>query len=139
MTHLDPPDTRRAVAVEDDAEMRQLIAWALGRRGWRVTAFGDGASAVDHLVRSARDGSPPQLVVTDVRLPGLTGFEVLISAKDALPDLPVVVITAFGDASTHTAARELGALAVLDKPFELADLVALAEAAVPSPPSRSQP
>jgi DNA-binding NtrC family response regulator len=63
------------------------------------------------------------LVISDIRMPGLSGLEILegLSKREDFP--PFVLITAFGDAATHAAAEQNGALALFDKPFDIDDLV----------------
>ena len=73
---------------------------------------------------TAPGGSPnaPDLVVTDVQMPGATGMRVLSHVRRAHPTVPVILITAFGSAELHAQAKRLGAATVLDKPFDLAEL-----------------
>jgi DNA-binding response OmpR family regulator len=65
---------------------------------------------------------PFALVVSDVRMPGLTAFDVLTRLQRAWTDTPVILITAFGDQTTHLRALRLGASRVFDKPFDCDDL-----------------
>ena len=65
------------------------------------------------------------LVITDVRMPGPSGVEMLEWLRGVVWSIPVIVITAFGDPVLHAEARRLGALAVLDKPFDVNELLAL--------------
>jgi DNA-binding NtrC family response regulator len=67
----------------------------------------------------ARDGRPLDLIITDVRMHGVTGLEILAGLRENDWSTPVILMTAFGDAELHAEAMRLGALAVLDKPFEL--------------------
>jgi DNA-binding response OmpR family regulator len=62
------------------------------------------------------------LIVADIRMPGLTGLDVLAILRCANCTTPVILITAFGDEATHAEGRELGAAAVFDKPFNVEDL-----------------
>ena len=64
------------------------------------------------------------LIISDIRMPGFTGMEVLeeTSRKEAFP--PMILITAFGDEKTHALADELGVAAMFDKPFDMDDLLA---------------
>jgi CheY-like chemotaxis protein len=109
---------RCVLVVEDHVEMRRLLASLLHADGYVVMEAGDGIEALTPLLGRAAD---PQidLVVTDVRMPGCTGLELLAFVRLEKPSVPVVVITAFGDVATHTQAHHLGAAAVFDKPFDL--------------------
>jgi CheY-like chemotaxis protein len=109
----------RIVLAEDDREMRELLAWALRRDGYEVVQAENGMELLDRVAASHESGMPIDLVIADVRMPGVTGLEALDWLREAGCDEPVILITAFGDASTHQDATRLGAWAVLDKPFEI--------------------
>ncbi len=123
------------LVAEDDADMRALIAADLRRDGYRVSEAADGVDLLARLRALAEraghgreDG--PDLLVTDVRMPGATGLDALTYLREIRPAIPVVVITAFGDAATHAMAHDLGACCTLDKPFALSDLRATVYAAL---------
>ena len=118
----------RVLLVEDDDALRALLAQALRRRGYAVTEMSDGASAVAHLmpwIGGRRSTPPPDAIVSDIRMPGWSGLELLTTVRDAGLRMPVILITAFGAADTHAAAARLGATLVLDKPFEVDTLCGL--------------
>jgi CheY-like chemotaxis protein len=123
----------RILVAEDQAEMRVLLRRALMRRGYEVVDAPDGP----HLVQAIVDGllAPqtlvPDLIVTDVRMPGYSGLEVLARLRREGWTTPVILITAFGDAQLHEEAKQLGAACVLNKPFAMEDLCAAVEALVP--------
>ena len=113
--------------AEDDKEMRALLAHALRRAGYEVAECCDGVELFEHLGAYFMPGKEHQkvdLVISDIRMPGITGLEILegLSQRDDFP--PFVLITAFGDAATHAEAERYGALAVFDKPFDIDELVA---------------
>lgn len=112
--------------AEDDREMRMLIATTLRRQGWDVIEASDGCDLLDCVawVMQARDDLDDGVLLSDVRMPGMGGFEALERLRHVRWPGRIVVITAFGDEETHARARELGAAVVLDKPFELDDLCA---------------
>jgi len=117
-----PKHQGRVLLAEDDPEMRQLMAWALRKDGYQVEEVGDG----DELLRSlgtvgTEEGARPDVIVSDIRMPGCTGLEVLERLRREHQTLPVVLVTAFGDRETHSHAERLGAQ-LLDKPFSLDDL-----------------
>jgi DNA-binding response OmpR family regulator len=91
----------------------------------------DGQELLLAIERLKAGSVRPAMVVSDVRMPGYSGLDLLAILRCASWTLPVVLITAFGDEDTHAEARELGAIAVLDKPFDLDDLRAVVRAAAP--------
>ncbi|MFO0611896.1 MAG: response regulator [Polyangiaceae bacterium] len=117
--------TIRVLIAEDDREVRELLRSALERDGHAVDCVRDGIELIERLSVPVilDDGFvPPDLVITDHRMPHLSGLEALSIMRRGQWTIPVIVITAFGDQRTHDDARRLGAVAVLDKPFDLADL-----------------
>lgn len=133
---LFPP---RILLAEDDAEMRALVSDDLRRAGYSVVECADGAALLRRLdsATCTQEGLGVDLVVADVFMPKSTGLEVLERLRGADPFTPYVVITAFGSAETRRAAARLGAVAVLDKPFEIKDLLLLVEDAVGSASRRA--
>jgi two-component system, response regulator, stage 0 sporulation protein F len=109
---------RHVLLVEDHLEMRRLLASLLRSDGHQVIEASDGLKALGPLL--GRRGDPEvDLLVTDLRMPGCTGLELLAFVRLERPETPVVLITAFADAATHAEAARLGAAAVFDKPFDL--------------------
>ena len=110
----------RILLAEDDREMRELLAWILWRAGFAVETCTDGISLLERLEALAEKGrfDPFYLVISDIRMPGVTGMEILeyLQSHPQLP--PLLLITAFGDQQTHQEANRCGA-AILDKPFDL--------------------
>lgn len=111
--------------------MREMLAEALRQEGYDVT---ECTNAIPWLLfcvhHSGQDAHDPadgfDVVVSDIRMPRMTGLDVLriirdIHCAEACP--PTIFITAFGDEETHQRAQALGAAAVLDKPFQIKDLV----------------
>jgi len=113
--------------IEDDAEMRRLIARTLERAGHAVVAARTGSEAVDWLGLSVFDGSienAPALIVSDIRLPDFSGLDLLEVLMGAREYVPTILITGFPSPETLLEAHELGAARVLEKPFELETLCA---------------
>lgn len=111
----------RILLAEDDDEMRLLLADCLRRKGYHVTECPNGLHLVEHLTGLVTRGERPDfdLIISDIRMPWISGLQVFkgLKAKHALP--PVILITAFGDDETHAQARKLGVAAIYDKPFDL--------------------
>jgi DNA-binding NtrC family response regulator len=111
--------------AEDDREMRRLLVATLLKAGCEVIEAGSGVQlweAVCSIDVRADDQVVIDLIVSDVRMPGKSGLEVLRALRRTSNLTPVVLITGFGDAETHAEAAQLGALAVFNKPFDMADL-----------------
>jgi DNA-binding response OmpR family regulator len=113
----------RILLAEDDREMRHLLATLLRKDGYEVIESADGKVLLENLRSSrARGGDRYDLVITDIRMPGVTGLQVLAELREFDTTTPVVLITSFGDSETHETANRLGADAVFDKPFNVNDL-----------------
>jgi len=129
--NLLPP---RILLAEDDAEMRALVSEDLRRAGYGVIECADGAVLLDKIDSAKRTQEAGfDLVVADVRMPEMTGIQVLERMRAVDPFTPYIVVTAFGSEEVRTAAIRLGAVAVLDKPFEIGALLRLVEDAIGAP------
>ena len=108
-----------AILVVDDKEMlRDSVGATLQRAGFTILAACDGKSALEMVSRRR-----PDAVVTDLRMPGMTGVELLENIREFDEDLPVIVMTAFGAVDTAVRAMKAGAFDYLSKPFEGDELV----------------
>ncbi len=112
----------RIVLAEDDAELRSLMAEVLRSAGYDVIEVCDGVSLRGRLTYSQMNHSEQSdidLIVSDIRMPGLNGLDALadVGGPAALP--PIILITAFGDQQTFLRASRLGAAAFFDKPVDL--------------------
>lgn len=115
-------DKATILVVDDDEDLRQAIAFDLTRRGYAVLTAADGLEALD-VIRSR----PIELVLSDIRMPGMDGVELLRQVKAMNHELPVVIfITGFADLSLEQA-YDLGADAVLPKPFDRAEFFRIIE------------
>jgi DNA-binding NtrC family response regulator len=126
----EPPRTPRIVLAEDDAELRRLLATKLRKRGYEVVDMGTGERLAQYLIVEGRLADT-DLIVSDIRMPGLSGMDMLayLGIRGEFP--PVVLITGFGDWRVHEEAMKLGALTVFDKPLDLDDLVTWITDAIP--------
>jgi len=118
------PAAARVLLAEDDREMRELLATLLRRDGYDVLEAHSGFNMLEEIgVLLQRGETPPvDLIVSDQRMPGFLGLEVLSGIRDAGWNIPFILITGFGDRETHQEAERLGATAVLDKPFDVDEL-----------------
>lgn len=122
-----PARQRRILLVEDDAELRALLRYALQRDGHEVW---DVAGASELLALDEDQVAGLDVIVTDIRMPGVSGLDLLGALRAMGCATPVVVMTAFGDASERSRALRMGAFAFLDKPFEVEVLSELVHAAI---------
>ncbi len=109
---------RRILLAEDDESMRGFIARALGRAGYDVIAFANGADAFERLKEE-----PFTLLLTDIVMPIMDGIELARRASDLDPELKIMFITGFAAVTLNTEAGALKDTRVLSKPFHLRDLV----------------
>jgi two-component system, NtrC family, response regulator AtoC len=103
--------------IEDEAKMRRLLELNLGDDGFKTLSVGDAETALKLLA-----SEPVHLVLTDLKLPGMSGLEFLHAAKQQNPALPIVVMTAFGSVETAVEAMKAGASDYVLKPFSLAEM-----------------
>src|SRR6202051_4706731 len=106
------------LVVEDEAKMRRLLELQRGEEGFVVHSAADAETGLQLLVREK-----PDLVVTDLRLPGMGGLEFLQAVKRANGALPVVVMTAYGTVESAVEAMKVGASNYVTKPFSFDELV----------------
>jgi two-component system response regulator (stage 0 sporulation protein F) len=121
----------RVLVVDDDSEMRALLADVLGDEGYAVEGVANGAEA---LIRLRTESFAA--IVLDKNMPGLSGLDLLPGLRTICPDTPVIMITAFGDVATYMDAIEKGAFEYVFKPFRMEELLRVLRRALPS---RSQP
>ena len=140
---LPAPAPTRVLLVENDAQLRELFGLGLTRAGYDVVYAADGKEVLDHLESSfAAEGHFGRfdVVVSDIRMPGFSGFHLLVALRNWSPELPVILMTAFADEGTRRDARRLGAVAVLSKPFQLHALAsAVEQAKIRSAPQTVRP
>lgn len=110
---------QRILLIEDEANILEAIGFVLSRDGWDVHGHGNGATALSEVARVG-----PDVVVLDMMLPGRSGLEILsdLRADAATADLPVLMLTAKGQAQDRETAMALGANGFLTKPFSNTEL-----------------
>lgn len=114
----------RILVADDDDLIRRMLCSALTDKGYEVEAVASGKAALTALTKTHFD-----LLLTDMRMEGISGIELLKSAKATYPGLLVIVMTAFGTVENAVSAMQLGAFHYLLKPFTLATLDATIEQA----------
>jgi two-component system NtrC family response regulator len=115
----------RILFIDDDPAGREVALFNLRKAGYEVAAASDGAEGL-----SAFAASPFDLVITDLKMPGVPGMEVLRKVRARSPDVPVLVITAFGNVETAVAAMKEGAYDFIGKPFHRDQLLLAVEKAL---------
>ncbi|MBI5380088.1 MAG: response regulator [Nitrospirae bacterium] len=108
----------RILVVDDEPDMRRLLAGILRAQGFDVVMAEDGQAALDQVKAEA-----PAAIILDLRMPGLDGMETLTEIKAITPHIPVIMLTVYGDIPTAVQAMRLGAYEYLTKPFHHDDIV----------------
>jgi two-component system nitrogen regulation response regulator GlnG len=106
--------------VDDDRSIRWVIEKALSREGIAFNSFSSAQEALDAL-----SGGAPEVLVSDIRMPGLSGLELLQAVKQRHPAVPVIVMTAYSDLDSAVSAFQGGAYEYLPKPFDVDQAVEL--------------
>jgi DNA-binding NtrC family response regulator len=112
-----PPHKARVLIIEDDEEMRSLLQDFFMEEGFETDSVSNGYDALGVLTKKIFD-----LVVTDIRMPGLTGLDILPRIKKIRPEVAIIVITAFGTEEVRRRAFERGTNAYLEKPIHFQEL-----------------
>lgn len=110
--------------AEDDDALRELLDFTLSRAGYLVTCCTNGLDLMERL----EEGDPFDLIISDLRMPALTGLEVLELQLEKRQRPPFICMTAFGDRQTHELADRFGAAITIDKPFDLDEMIELVHA-----------
>lgn len=121
MTEKFKESCRIVLLAEGDLEMRLILSKALQKEGCSVIECKDGTDLHTRMspVLNGEDGMEYDLIITDIQMPSLTGMEVIEGISGLKNSPPVVIITASGDTLTREQARQMGACAILDKPFNI--------------------
>jgi DNA-binding response OmpR family regulator len=122
-----PPraEGRRLVLAEDDGDLRETLALAMRREGYEVIELEDGWQLLEYLSTQMLldgDSSSVHVVISDIRMPGKSGLDVLAGVQWAQHPPPFILVTAFCDAETQAEASRLGAAALITKPYSLAQM-----------------
>ncbi len=109
--------------IDDEAEIRRNLTVGLTQEGFSAVACPDGISAIHELRDSDEKGIKYDYLITDIFMPDIDGLKILKVIKEQYPDLPVLVITGYGDVSLELEAVSEHNTGYLDKPFEISELV----------------
>ena len=115
---LPNPIKGHVAVVDDDNEMRSMLEDYFRAQDYQVSAFSSAVEALDKL----RPIDPPDVIISDIRMPKMDGLEFTVKIKEKFPETCVILITAFGSIETAIEAIRRGAYDYLTKPFKLAGL-----------------
>lgn len=116
---------RRLLLAEDDRDFRELLTAVLEGDGATVVAVANGCDALEALRRAEE---PFCAAVLDARMPSMSGLEVVRAARRTGIDVPILLLTSFGDADVHRHALRIGRTHVLEKPLDPEDLMSAVRA-----------
>lgn len=111
--------------IDDDRAMRWVLEKTFKEEGFDVTSFEEAQSALDQLNQFT-----PDVILTDIRMPGIDGLSFLAQVKDGHPDLPVIIMTAHSDLESAVSSYQTGAFEYLPKPFDIDEALALVNRAI---------
>ena len=115
----------KILVIDDEQGMRQVTAKIMAQQGYEVIQAEDGATALKLLASES-----PDLVLLDIRLPDMDGVEILANVRRTRPDLPVIMLSGFGDIETAVDLVRQGAYDYLSKPYKVDKLLSLARSAL---------
>ena len=110
---LPNPIKGHVAVVDDDNEMRSMLEDYFRAQDYQVSAFSSAVEALDKL----RPIDPPDVIISDIRMPKMDGLEFTVKIKEKFPETCVILITAFGSIETAIEAIRRGAYDYLTKPF----------------------
>ncbi len=113
--------------AEDDAEMRSFVEQSLQEAGFEVESFCDGGALFAQARALAHGARRPAMIVTDHHMPVRLGLDVAEYLRAVDRTIPIVLITGFAEQEVHAKAQALGVRRVLDKPFDVEELIRCAE------------
>jgi len=111
--------------VDDDDSIRWVLDKALSKAGFNTEIFNSADDALEHL-----DSSLPDVILSDIRMPGTSGLGLLDNIKNSHPEIPVIIMTAHTDLDSAVASYDQGAFEYLPKPFDVNEAMILVERAV---------
>ena len=127
-TALSRHSRARVLVVDDEASIRDLLAKTLALAEYDVETAADAATALNRVRAAAYD-----LLITDLRMPGMDGLTLVRQVKGIKADLPVIIITGFSSETSAIEAVNLGVAGYLRKPFRVPEVLAVAAKALGAP------
>ncbi len=124
--------TKRVLIIDDEPEIRRNLTVGLAQEGFTCTACPDGISAIHELHSSREKGEGYDYMITDIFMPDIDGLKILKVMKSEFPELPILVITGFGNEVLEQTALSEFNTGFLDKPFEISELVEALEKLTPA-------
>lgn len=115
--------SQRVLIIDDEAEIRRNLTFGLTQEGYVCTTCPDGISAIHELHESREKGVGYDYLISDIFMPDIDGMKILKVIKNEFPDLPVLIITGFGNEDLESSALAEYNTGFLDKPFEISELV----------------
>jgi DNA-binding response OmpR family regulator len=112
----------KILIVDDDPGIQNALRANLSAAGHRTGVAGNGLHALQSIESSLTESEPYDLLLTDLRLPGLSGVELIRDCRQLQPDLPVILMTAYGSEELRKKVSGLGKCEYLEKPFTLENL-----------------
>ncbi len=112
--------------VDDELENLRSLGEILNRFGYKVIAKPDGLSALNVV----REGAKIDLIITDYRMPGMDGLELITSLKQVLPSVPVIILTAYGAVETYLKSLSIGVFEYVNKPVKAKEFGRIVKAAL---------
>lgn len=109
--------TKHILFVEDEDDSRTVISMFLESQGFKVTSSPDGENALEKLCFFKEKKITVDLVITDLIMPWIGGMELITNIIERHINIPVLIITAYGNEITESRLRELGCNSILEKPF----------------------
>lgn len=119
-------DIRTILVVDDELDNRRLYREILSDMGYRVIDKPDGASALS----SIRQGDEVDLIVTDYRMPDMSGLELVVALRRVLPSVPVIMVTAYASIENYFQSLSLGVFEYINKPFVKGEFERIVKAAL---------
>jgi DNA-binding NtrC family response regulator len=116
------PAKNKILVVDDEEALRTVLAAELEGEGYQVTTAADGQEAITILGSSSFD-----LILLDIKMPNVDGFEVLKFAKGRQPATKIIMLTGFADLKNAIESKKLGAEDFVSKPYDLVDLLTTVE------------
>ena len=119
--------TGRILIADDEQGIRELLEMELGLQGYTVETVKNGQEAIDRIKKEKFD-----LLLCDIKMPKANGIQVLKEARKNNPDMPVIMMTGYGEEANYNDSMRLGACGFISKPFHIDEVVASVEKVIKS-------